>query len=207
MMDFIAIDFETANASRDSACSLGMVKVVNNQVVGEWYELIRPPIMHFDYRNIMIHGITPEDVKDSQNFGALWPVIQDFVGDFPLIAHNAAFDFSVLRYCLDTYQLEYPELNYFCTVIAAKVTWPHLTHHDLHTVSRSLNFKFKHHNALEDARACANILISACVYNDTKTLEEYCSKSCTTLGKIFRTGYSPASKRVASRSKALKSNK
>lgn len=195
-MDFIAIDFETANASRDSACSLGMVKVVNNQVVGEWYELIKPPTMHFDYRNIMIHGITPEDVKNSKNFGELWPDIQGFTADFPLIAHNAAFDFSVLRYCLDTYQLEYPELNYFCTVIAAKVTWPHLSRHDLHTVSGSLHFKFNHHNALEDARACANILVKACEQNDAKTLEEYCTKSCTTLGKLFKTGYSPASKTV-----------
>ncbi len=193
-MNFVAIDFETANASRDSACSLGMVKVMDNKIVEEWYELIKPPSMHFDYRNILIHGIKPEDVINEKNFGEHWSSILAFISDNPVIAHNAAFDFSVLRYCLDTYELPYPEFNYFCTVIAAKVTWPELDRHDLHTVSSKLGFKFKHHNALEDARACANVLIAACEANDSRTLDEFCTKSCTTLGKIFKTGYSPASK-------------
>lgn len=193
-MNFVAIDFETANASRDSACSLGMVKVVDNKIVEEWYELIKPPTMVFDNRNILIHGIKPRDVINEKNFGEHWPSILAFISGYPLVAHNASFDFSVLRYCLDTYGLDYPEFNYFCTVIAAKVTWPQLERHDLHTVSSQLGFKFHHHNALEDARACANVFIAASGSNNSKSLEEYCINTSTTLGKIFKTGYSPASK-------------
>jgi len=199
-MDFVALDFETANSARNSACSLGMVKVVNDIIVDEWYELIKPPNMHFDYRNISIHGITAKDVKHEKTFGELWNDIHEFFKGFPLIAHNASFDFSVLRYCLDTYDLAYPELDYHCTVIASKISWPELSHHDLHTVSASLKFRFKHHNALEDARACSNIFIAACKKIDAGTMAEFCSKSCTTSGKIFVKGYSPASKKQTPKS-------
>lgn len=203
-MNFVALDFETANAARNSACSLGMVKVVNDEIVKEWYELIKPPTMQFDYRNIAIHGITPKDVVDKRNFGELWEEIREFIGDFPLLAHNASFDFSVIRYCLDTYNIPYPDLTYFCSVIAAKISWPELERHDLHTVSDNLCFKFKHHDALEDARACANVFIAACKKHQVNSLEEFCEKSGTCSGRIHRDGYSAASMKKAPAKKAVK---
>ena len=192
-MNFVALDFETANAARNSACSLGMVKVIDDEIVEEWYELIKPPNMQFDYRNIAIHGITPKDVADKKNFGELWADIQEFIGDFPLLAHNASFDFSVIRYCLDTYNIPYPNLTYYCTVIAAKVTWPELVRHDLHTVSDNLNFQFNHHDALEDARACANVFLKACNKHQVGSLEDFCAKSGTCAGRIHKEGYTAAS--------------
>jgi DNA polymerase III subunit epsilon len=65
-MDFVALDFETANENRDSACALGLVVVENNEIVKKDYWLIRPKELYFNPFNISIHGITPDDVKDKQ---------------------------------------------------------------------------------------------------------------------------------------------
>ena len=46
-MDFVAIDFETANEKRNSACSIGLTVVKNNKIVEEKYFLIKPCEMRF----------------------------------------------------------------------------------------------------------------------------------------------------------------
>lgn len=65
-MDFIAMDFETANRKRASACSLALVVVQQNKVVDSFYTLINPQ-MQFDAQNIHIHGITLKWFKISQH--------------------------------------------------------------------------------------------------------------------------------------------
>ena len=192
-MNFVAIDFETANSSRDSACSLGMVKVLDDRIVEEWYELIKPPKMLFEPINVSIHGITAKDVVNAKTFGELWSEIYSFIDGYQVVAHNASFDFSVIRKCLDTYDLDYPEFDYYCTVIASKISWPELSRHDLHSLSDFLNIELEHHNALADAKACAKILIDAARNMNAQSLDEFCERSATTKGQIFCKGYRPAS--------------
>ena len=62
MLDFTAIDFETANKYANSACSLAAVTMNDDRCVKEGYTLIQPPFMVFDPVNIQIHGITPDQV-------------------------------------------------------------------------------------------------------------------------------------------------
>ncbi len=64
MLDYTAIDFETANSYRGSPCSVGLVRVRDGIPVEECHWLIRPPeqVDHFDHFNIALHGITPEMV-------------------------------------------------------------------------------------------------------------------------------------------------
>ncbi|KMO58183.1 DNA polymerase III subunit alpha, partial [Lacticaseibacillus rhamnosus] len=96
-MDFIAMDFETANRKRASACSLALVVVQQNRVVDSFYTLINPQ-MQFDPQNIRIHGITPDMVQDQPTFDRVWPHIQMFYTPGRIVtAHNAPFDVSVLR--------------------------------------------------------------------------------------------------------------
>ena len=78
-MDFVAIDFETANEKRASACSLGITVVKNNKITEEKYWLIKPCPFRFESRNIMIHGIREEDVIDEKEFDKLWPEIKPYI--------------------------------------------------------------------------------------------------------------------------------
>jgi len=161
LMNFVAIDFETANSSRSSVCSLAAVTVENGKIVRSAYSLIRPPVMKFDYRNIQIHGINPEDVMNKPTFNQLWARICPHLENKIVIAHNAAFDISVLRCILQEYSIPLPKFKHACTVQIAKKTWPGGENYKLDTLAKKFQIDFEHHNALHDARACAQIAILA----------------------------------------------
>ncbi len=91
MVKFAAIDFETADFGRDSACALAIVRVHGSRIVGASSYLIRPPRRSFVFT--YLHGISWEDVADKPTFGQLWPRIErDLAGVDFLVAHNASFD-------------------------------------------------------------------------------------------------------------------
>jgi len=161
MSDFVAIDFETANSDQASACSLGLVRCNGTDIIGKDYFLIRPKNNHFSGFNTLIHGITAEDVENEPTFDRLFDRFLDFVGDSPIVAHNAAFDMSVLRHMLDLYNIKYPNVVYTCTLQIARRVWRELYSFRLQDVSDYLGIKFNHHDALEDARACALIALYA----------------------------------------------
>ena len=158
-MNFVAIDFETANESRNSACAIGITKVQGNKIVGTEYHLIKPPEMRFNAHNIWIHGIYPQDVENEMTFGELWPKIKHYFDEELVVAHNAAFDLSVLRSLLNYYGFEYPNLHYICTVLLSKNKIKDVRNHKLNTLAEYVGHKFEHHHAGEDATACAKILI------------------------------------------------
>lgn len=156
----IAIDFETANEERGSACSVGLAWIEGGAVVRVEERLIRPKSMRFSSFNIAIHGIRPEHVEDAAEFPE---VMDEFADDFAgatMIAHNAAFDFSVWRASLDGYRLPYPSFNYLCSVKMAQKVWPHLPSHKLNILASHLGLRFIHHNAAEDAVVCASAAIA-----------------------------------------------
>jgi DNA polymerase III subunit epsilon len=157
--DFVAIDFETANFSRDSACAVGLVRVIGGTIVRTAAHLIRPPTREF--RFTYIHGLTWSDVAQSRDFGALWPTIAAFVdGAEFFAAHNASFDRSVLNACCARYGVKPPPLPFRCTVETARKTWS-IFPTKLSDVCRELGIGLNHHEALSDAMACAQIMIAA----------------------------------------------
>lgn len=56
-MEFVAIDFETANTSRDSACAIGLVTVRNGRIIDEYYQLIRPKNLFFDRATLLLTAL------------------------------------------------------------------------------------------------------------------------------------------------------
>jgi DNA polymerase-3 subunit epsilon len=160
-MNYVAIDFETANSRRASACSLAAITVENGQIVRSAYSLMRPPLLEFSYWNTKIHGITAEDVKDKPTFEQLWDKIKPHLEHKLVIAHNAAFDISVLRSMLNEYGLPHPAFRYVCTVDIARRVWADLENYKLSTLAKRFAIEFEHHNALHDARTCARIALLA----------------------------------------------
>ena len=160
-MNFVAIDFETANYSRSSACALGVVVVSEGKIVDRASWLIRPQKLYFRPDFIELHGITPADVRDKPAWDELWPEINEYLCGQTLVAHNASFDIGVLRSLFDEYSLDHPELRYHCTLQLSRRAWPQLPNHKLNTVSDFLGVSLQHHDALEDAMACAHIALHA----------------------------------------------
>lgn len=184
-MNFVAIDFETANRYPNSACSVGMVRVENLKITEEYYTLIKPPKMVFDPMNIQIHGIRPKDVVNQPQFDAIWETeILPFMKGLPLVAHNASFDMRVLRALITDYDLHQPSIRYACTVTGARKTYDCLSNHRLSTVSEHLGISLNHHQALDDARACGKIMIDIFEKSGCSSFDELCVKRGICL-KIF----------------------
>lgn len=177
MYDFIAIDFETANADMNSACSLGVACVSDFKIVDKKYFLIQPPQNRYLPYNTSIHGITPETTADSPTFDAVWNEIQELFHDCIVVAHNVRFDLSVLKSCLDTYTLHCNDFQYIDSIaISNWIINDKSIGQSL--VERAEYFKIPitdHHNALSDAVVCAEIVIASVRMTNRKSLKTYCS--------------------------------
>ena len=161
MMNYIAIDFETATGSMNSACSVATVEVRDGQLKEGWSTLIQPPGLRFDSFNIGIHGISPKDVADAPTFAEVWEELKERLAGKIVVAHNASFDMGVLKASLLANRLQAPDFRTCCTVRIARKVWPGLDDHKLNTVGAHLNINFRHHRALDDARTCAAIPLFA----------------------------------------------
>lgn len=187
-MEFTAIDFETANSSRSSVCAVGVSLVEGGRVSGQLFQLIRPDPLDFDPFNTFIHGITEADVWDAPTFGEFWPALTQRIAG-PLVAHNASFDMSVLRHVLDESGIAYPEADYFCTRVIAKLVWPKHPTYALDYLAQVLGITFKHHDAAEDARTCALIALQACRELEAESLYDLRNMCGLRIGSLYVGGY------------------
>lgn len=195
-MNFIAIDFETANSVRSSICSMGVAVVNNGRLIKSEYILVKPEPNFYDPFNVFIHGITDKDTKGKETFRQQWKTLKQYFHNQTIIAHNAAFDCCVLRSTLDSSKLKYPDLNYHCTYRLSKEALK-LERYTLDVVSKHFKIKLKHHNAESDATACAIIALKLCEIHKVSTLQELSSKFGFKIGKINSetNSYRPFSKR------------
>ena len=162
-LDFTAIDFETANSSPASACSVGLVRVRGGEVVAQTGWLIRPPAGHDEFNewNTRIHGIQAHDVVSASSWVDQLDRLCAFAGADVLVAHNAGFDLNVLRRACEATGLDAPPYRSLCSLAVARKTYT-LDSYRLPKAAEAAGFgEFPHHDALADARACAQIVIDA----------------------------------------------
>jgi len=173
LMNYVALDFETANPSRSSICAVGIAVVENGLVVARESWLVRPPGLNFHPFFTRIHGIRAEDVISAPNFSELWHTeLNTYLVGRTVLAHNASFDINVLRYTLNEYLIPHPQLAYQCSLIIARKTWPGLGSYKLNTLAKRFGISFKHHDASEDAFACAKIVLAAALTLGAKSFNE-----------------------------------
>lgn len=173
-VDFTAVDFETANGFRGSACAVGLVRVRAGKIVETDRWLMRPPegFDHFDARNVQIHGIHPEDVRDAPRFAETYPRLRAFLGDDVFVAHNAAFDTGVIQAGLQASGVGVVGLESVCTVKLARKTY-RLASYSLPFAASAAGFDLRdHHEALADAVACAHIGIDVAARSGAATIVE-----------------------------------
>jgi len=173
VIDFTAIDFETANGFRGSACAIGAVKIRDGVIAQTHYSLLQPPAGYdrFDPRNVAIHGITADQVATAPRFAEHIPDLHDFIGDDVVIAHNAGFDIGVIESGLEVCQLPIPRLEFACSLTLSRKNYK-LASHALPSAAAEAGFLLaQHHNALEDAKAAAAIVVDISARLETPNLD------------------------------------
>jgi len=166
-LDYIAIDFETANQFKNSACSIGLVRFIDGKEAGSVSQLIHPAKMYFIQEwTDQIHHISYKDVENMPYFPEVWntiamPFINETPG-LPLVAHNGnTFDMNVIRGCCDYFNMDYPNLSYFDSLYVAQKTWPEFESHKLTFLGENFGIDYLAHDALEDSRTCGIVIAKA----------------------------------------------
>ncbi len=161
-LSFCAIDVETANSSPGSICQIGIVDVEDGEIAREWSTLVNPegPFSPF---NIGIHGITPDHVQDAPNLPEIHDALHDRLDGATVVSHTA-FDRGALGRACNRYGLPLPSARWLDSARVARRAWPgQAARHgvSLGRVAAHLDIRFRHHDALEDARAAALIILAA----------------------------------------------
>ena len=168
MPTFNAIDVETANADRASICQIGIVQVRDGEIRDRWQSLIDPEDW-FDELNISIHGIDERKVRDSPTLPQVRGVLRERLRGSVVVSHTS-FDRVAFERAMTRYSLEQLQVTWLDSAKVVRRAWPDRfgrKGYGLNKVAEALGINFNHHDAVEDARAAAEIVVRACVETET----------------------------------------
>lgn len=158
---FTTIDFELATSKYSSVCAVGIVDVVEGEIVQEFYSLVRPPHNTYMWQTSRVHGIKPKHTADAPTFPELFPQIRDLLKGKHMVAHDELLDRSVLKETMAYYNLPYQELQlaavWDCTSKIYRALGFQRT--KLSICCQLMDVELKHHDALSDARATAELYL------------------------------------------------
>ena len=162
-MKLTGLDFETANGSHGSICSVGCA-LLEDGIVTEKREWLVRPHKSLDYVTSAcynVHGISYYDLRKAPEFPEIWPVLGCMLNTAEhVVIHNAPFDLGHLRAALTLYRLPPIRFPYVCSLAVSREKHPEMRSHSLSAIASIFDHKFQHHDALEDAIACATILFN-----------------------------------------------
>lgn len=159
MAKFYVVDTETPNMQNDRICSIA-ITTIDNGIIKETKHWFVNPECHFDQKNIGIHHITPDIVKDAITFDKLWNEIGDYFKNNIIVAHSAASaDLNYIKKTLLSYGIVEKPIRFFCTYQWSCRLFPKLQHHRLNDMCNYFNIPLNHHDASSDSKACAELLL------------------------------------------------
>jgi len=160
-MIFTSIDVETANADLSSICQIGVVKFVDGTIVDKWSTLVDPED-EFDLINVSIHGIDEEKVKGAPTFLHIENQVRRILTD-TIVACHTPFDRAAINQAYQRYGLGPLECVWLDTARVSRRAWTQFAYqgYGLANIAGELGIEFRHHDALEDARAAGEILVRA----------------------------------------------
>ena len=168
MLTFNSIDVETANADRASICQIGIVHVRDGRIRDQWRTLVNPEAW-FDQWNTMIHGIDESAVRHSPALPEVCDELRARLHGSVLVSHTS-FDRVALQRAMQRYDLEQLQVTWLDSARIVRRAWPEScgrSGYGLKNVAKDLGISFDHHDALEDARATAEIVLRACASTET----------------------------------------
>ncbi len=160
---FVAIDFETANEDRATACAVGWATVDDGVIRNSGWTPIDPEIEDNDWADFysVIHGFRPADVRGAPTFPDAWAQVDVIASSLPLVAHHASFDLSVIRAELARYEVTPTPIRYACSALLARAAWPTLLGASLTMVARQAGVAVRDRSPEANAVTSAEITVQA----------------------------------------------
>lgn len=162
-MNFIAIDFETANRDRSSICQVGIAEFQGRECVESTAWLVDPE-QQFDEMCVDVHGITPDLVDGSPRFREFYEaVLGPRLADRVIVCHTS-FDRVALERACERHGHPTPAASWLDSATLARRVWPEVSRsgYGLRNLATTrLGIEFRHHDAGEDARAAGLVVLAA----------------------------------------------
>ena len=159
---FLALDVETANGDPASICQIGIAACSPDGTITTFGTLINPRTT-FSGANINIHGIRPEHVIGKPSFDVVIKALLPVLTQSTVFQHSS-FDRTAINAACESYRIPILQIRWQDSVKIAQRAWPEFKGnggHGLAHLKKALDLKFNHHNALEDARAAAQVVLLA----------------------------------------------
>ena len=158
---FFALDVETANHDRGSICQLGVACVRPDESIETWVTLVDPRTEAWMFSGL--HGITSAMVQGAPTIGAVIDALDGMLAGRTVYQHSG-FDRSAVRTACEGLGRVEPTWDWRDSVGVARRAWPELKGnggHGLASLKAHLGLRFEHHDAGEDARAAAEVVLLA----------------------------------------------
>lgn len=158
----IALDLETTGLSPlvDQIIEIAAIKITPQGA--SLFETLINPCIKIPEETIVFHQITDEMVKDSPKLIDILPIFHNFIGELPVVAHNAKFDLGFLVMAFKKNKLPLKASDIFCSCKLARHTHKSAANHKLKTLVTELSIPLiNHHQAVDDAFASLKIFIKS----------------------------------------------
>ena len=159
---FIALDVETACSDAGSICQIGLACAFSDNRLHTFSTLVNPGT-RFDPFNIRLHGIGPDHVSGAPRFDELLDRLFPLLSRHHLVQHSD-FDKRAVNAACRSCGMDPPDFLWTDSVTVARRAWPELRGnggHGLGNLKKVLDLAFHHHDAGEDARAAALVVLHA----------------------------------------------
>ena len=159
--EFVAVDVETANADLASICQIGVVSFSDGHISDSWQSLVNPED-YFSPINVSIHGIDEDDVREAPSFSGIAAHLASVLGG-QIVATHTGFDRVSLQRAHEDYDLPHFACTWLDTARVSRRAWTRFARkgYGLADVAAFLDIEFRHHDAVEDARAAGSVLLRA----------------------------------------------
>ncbi len=185
----VVFDIEILNNDPTSICSIGIIEMVNLEIVSTYYSLIRPYSLKYEPVRYHIHHIKPEKLKKEKTFREVWEEISHYFQDTIVVAHDINVDMLHLRETLKRENITYPNIKMSCTNVLAHLLHPQLEKYNLSELAKLYDISFQSHMALEDAKASALILKQMIKNEGAENLKELHMKYHLAFGEMKHNYY------------------
>jgi DNA polymerase-3 subunit epsilon len=161
----IVLDFETTGLRPDQGdriTEVAALRVHNSNVIARYESLLNcERRLSMSIRSFT--GINQNMIDSAPSPRCVLSELLSFIGNDPVISHNAAFDQGFLDCECDRLKLQRTGDDFICTVQLARRLLPELPSHSLHALMRHFNLpSIGEHRAALDAEGTAQVLLQLC---------------------------------------------
>lgn len=194
--EFAALDFETANQNPATICQVGIATVGRGRVTNVWTQLIRPkgPFAELHTR---LHGLDAAAVDRAPPFGAMYPALTSRLPS--IVATHTRFDIGALVQACVSERLPVPRRTWLDSARVARLAWPRYFRRGqcaLAQIAAHVGIQYRAHDAGEDARAAAEIILAAQAALGISTWELVAHLGTPTIGRRKQLRQGPSATRA-----------